>query len=124
MAQPKVERISIPGENQYIPKTKDQIRQIALDNLAGTIYGSWQLAEHDKDIVSVIFLPLSFTNDFHFKGWQRDEITHFYGHIADSLNRSINGRPIFSRFDVINDTDLKRVFKMQKRLSEIEEEDE
>jgi hypothetical protein len=118
-----VERFSIPGDNQYIRKSKEEIRKLALDNMAGSVFGSWQMSEHDFAHASLVFLPLTFSNDFHYKGWQRDEIIHFYGHLSDALNRSVNGMPIFHSFYTINQTDLERVFKMQKLISDIEESD-
>ncbi len=116
-----VERNWFPGENQYVRKSKDDIRQLALDNMAGQVFGSWQMRESDLNVLRVVFLPLIAVNDFHFKAWERDEIIHFYGHLKDSFNRSINGMPCFHTFHVINQSDLERVFKMQKLIAALDE---
>ena len=119
-----IERGFIPGESQYIRKTKDEIRQLALDNMAGSVFGSWQMREHETQYMHMVFLPLIATNDFHIKGWERDEIIHFYGHLTDAINRAINGMPIFHSFYVINQPDLERVFKMMDKIRAINEEDD
>lgn len=116
-----IERGWIDGEKQYVTKTKDEIRQIALDVMTGSAYGSWQMS--DKDHLSMVFLPLIGIDDFVIKGWQRDEVIHFYGHIKDALNRSINGMPIFHSFCVIDQPDLDRVFKMIRLIEQLEEID-
>lgn len=117
----KIERGWIPGDNQYVRKTKDEIRQLALDNMAGQVFGTWQMRESDLSVIRSVFLPLSFINDFIMKGWERDEIMHFYGHLKDSFNRSINGMPCFHSFYVINQSDLERMRKIQTLIAAIEE---
>lgn len=116
-----IERGWIPGGNQYVRKSKDEIRKLALDNIAGSVFGSWQLREYDQSLVRSVFLPLIAIDDFVIKSWERDEIMHVYGHMHDSLNRSINGLPIFHSIYVINQPDLERVFKMQKLIEALDE---
>jgi ribosome biogenesis protein Nip4 len=116
-----IKRGWVPGENQYRRKSKDEIRQLALDNMAGQVFGTWQMRESDLSVIRCVFLPLIAINDFHLKGWERDEIMHFYGHLKDSFSRSINGMPCFHSFHVINQSDLERVFKMQKLIDALDE---
>lgn len=112
---------TVLAENQYVAKTKEEIRKLALDNMAGQVFGSWQMREHEKNHISMVFLPLIAINDFYIKEWERDEIIHLYGHLKDALNRSINGMPIFHTFSVINQSDLERVFKMQRLIEALDE---
>ncbi len=112
---------SFPAENQYITKTKEEIRQLALDNMAGQVFASWQMREHEKNHMSMVFLPLIAINDFHIKSWERDGIIHLYGHMKDAINRSINGMPIFYSCYEINQSDLERVFKMQRLIEALDE---
>lgn len=117
----KLEHGHMGVESQYTPLTKDEVRQLALDNMAGSVFGSWQMSQNDLQHIWCVFLPMIAMNDLHIKALERDEVMHVYGHLSDAINRSINGMPIFHSFKVINADDLKRVNKMQQLIQALEE---
>ena len=71
-------------ESQYVAKPEAEIRQLALDVLAGQVFGTWSLRESDMSSVGMIFMPIMLMGDIQRKALQRDKIVHFYGHMRDS----------------------------------------
>jgi hypothetical protein len=123
MPQKKTEMESgdISAESGYVAHTPEQMRQLAIDVAAGSVFGSWQLPEHDMQHVNLIFMPLMFMDDIMVKEMQRDGAMHFYGHMRDSFDRGINGYPIFMSVRVIDAADCARLNQMLKALEALNE---
>lgn len=107
------------AESEYKPLSVEKVRQLAMDLIAGQVFASWQIAERDQHLLGTIFMPLLFVDELTQKQWQRDGINHLYGHMRDSVMRSINGYPIFHSFGVLDNNDANRVFNMAKKMSSI-----
>ena len=75
-------------DGKYVPKTKEQIKHIAIGMRDGSIFTSMQIHEHDYNLLGSIFMPLIFMNYVQIKSMNLMEITHFYG--------SIPGKPCLS----------------------------
>lgn len=106
-------------ESQYVAKPEAEIRQLALDVLAGQVFGTWSLRESDMSSVGMIFMPIMLMGDIQRKALQRDKIVHFYGHMRDSFERSINGMPMFHAVHMLNAEDTERLNKWIKRLNDV-----
>jgi len=99
------------GDNEYVRKTADEIRQIAFGVVRGDIFASWMLEEHETRMLTSVFMPLMMLNDIQMRGLKRDKIVHFYAYMKDAAPRSINGLPMFFAFSTLNAEDSSRVGK-------------
>ncbi len=110
-------------ESEYKAKPEAEIRQLALDVLSGQVFGSWQLHESERSNIGMVFMPIMLMGDIQRKAMQRDGIVHFYGHMRDSFERSINGMPMFHAVHMLDRSDTERLNKWIKRLNEVMTED-
>jgi len=107
--QIKFETGDIAAEPQYARKTDAEICQLARGIISGAIFGSWSICESDLHLLPCIFMPLSMFNDIHRKILARDGVVHFYGEIVNSVQRSINGLPMFFDMYFLNQEDTDRL---------------
>ncbi len=117
----KVESGEVSGESAYTPLTVTQVKQAAIDLLSGSIFGSWQISEHDRDLIPSIFMPLSFLDTLQAKQMERDGVVHVYGHVRDSV-LAVNGYPCLTSLSMLNQKDYDRIIVFAERLQAMDEE--
>ena len=110
-------------ESQYKAKPEAEIRQLALDVLAGQVFGTWSIHESERSNIGMVFMPIMLMGDIQRKALARDGVVHFYGHMRDSFERSINGMPMFHVVHMLDANDTNRLNKWIKRLNEVMTED-
>lgn len=65
--------------------------QLAIDIRAGKVFGTWQLPDEDRHMVTHIFLPIALMAD---PNWL-DDAQHVYEYLSEANERGINGYPSF-----------------------------
>lgn len=118
--EPQIEIGEItPDKPFYVRRTERAIRELALAIRAGDIFGSWQIHETDKHLMNSIFMGLMFLDTLYVKMMTDADIVHVYGSVStDSFPRSINGYPMFHRFNTIDREDFTRLTSTLKKLEE------
>lgn len=106
-------------QSQYVSKPEAEIRRLALDVLSGQVFGTWSLKKHEMNSIGMIFMPIMLMGDIQRKAIQRDGIVHFYGHMRDSFERSINGLPMFHAVHMLDAADTERLNKWIERLNDV-----
>ena len=102
----------------YVPKTKEEIKDIAMGMREGRIFTSMQIREHDMNLLNVIFLPLVFMDYTQYKSIELMKIVHFYGHIdGGGSGRAINGYPSLFNMGMLNADDAKKVCDMYEKIN-------
>lgn len=91
----------------YKPRTDAEITQLAIDVLAGTVYGTWNQRVFDE--IETVFLVLAFAGKDLAKELERDDILHVYEHISQAGPRSVNGLPSFLSCKFLSRDDSKRL---------------
>jgi hypothetical protein len=119
-----VEEGELGATSEYVRKTNQEIRELALGMRSGTVFGSWMLRDYEKDLLTNVFMPLIFMNDIQHKAIVRDNIAHFYGYLKDAAPRAINGLPIFYSMFMINAEDCLRLKAAGEALEAFMKEDE
>lgn len=119
-----IEEGSLSGESEYTSKSNKEIRELALAIRSGTVFGSWMIPEHSSDMLANVFMPLIFLDDIQRKMLIRNNVTQFYGYLADAAPRSINGMPIFFSMHYLNAEDCTRLTAALKLLEEFMADDE
>ena len=115
----EIESGDTPTENQYQRKTNEEVNELAKQAYRGEVFFSWQVREHDMNLIGSIFMPLFFLDDVTRKEWVRDEVCHFYGFMKDATSRGINGYPCFFGMGVLNKEDSQRIDTRIKEIMEL-----
>lgn len=110
---------SFTAEPRYVPKTDEEIREIAMGIHKNSIFISWQIAEHDAGLLTSIFMPLVFLDDITRKEMMRDGIDVLYSYMSEAVGGSINGYPMFFGFGMLNRADNQRVVDKLNQIREL-----
>lgn len=92
------------------PYTEVELKTIARDLLAGTIFTDRHLREHDSDLLGNIFMPLLFMKHEDSVAMAKTAPGLIFEYISKAGSRSINGYPIFFSFATLSQEQTKRVF--------------
>lgn len=111
------------ADSTYISKSEKELRQLALDVISGQVFGSWSLRESELQHLGMVFMPMMFLDDISRKMLERNKIVHFYGHMKDTFDRSLNGLPLFYSVRVLDQADTERLNVWIKKLQDFMEED-
>jgi hypothetical protein len=89
--------------------TDEELRTFVAAFCDGRIFTSAHLSEHEQgSLLGSVFMPLAFGA---FEDWSETEIEEIgiiYEYLDQAGPRSVNGRPIFMSFRMLNQTDWKR----------------
>lgn len=88
---------------EYVPKTPDEIKQLALGLLAGVVY-TGSMCKSPTEL-RMMFMPLGFVDAETIEAMKSKNIVFFYEHLSNSTPHSINGKPTFLTVNMLNQTD-------------------
>lgn len=104
-----------------MPKTDEELIQLAKDIWAGHVFTSVQCNE--PHLLQMIFLPLTFMSQAQLQQLKDDDVTLFYGHLSDASDRAVNGYPILFKMGMLTRTEQERLAKyieqVQQTMAEI-----
>lgn len=103
-------------ENQVesaIPKTDQELRQIALDLADGKIFCNRHVPPNDSRMLLSIFMILSLMENAN--QWVRDAGL-IYEYLSEAGPRSINGYPMFMSCRKLNIEDTKKMFEYYNEI--------
>lgn len=100
----------------YVRKTDDEIRSLALQLYRGEIFTSMQI--DDPRMIGNVFMPIMFMDDLHKKMLMINGAYCFYANMEDAGPRAINGYPCFFSMMYLDREDAKRLID---KLAVIEE---
>lgn len=94
----------------YSLKTDAECEQIAQNIVAGHIFHSGMISQHEKQhILPMVFMPLAFMDTEAVKSLMEDEIYVIYEYLNKAGPGGVNGYPSFFSMCVLNKTDAERV---------------
>jgi hypothetical protein len=99
----------------YEPKTDEEIKDIALGWMGGSIFTSHNLKPEE---MSMVFMVTMFLDDEGIEGMKTDNITLLYEDLAKALPRGVNGKPMFMSAKMLNQSDHQRLLDTVKKLQE------
>lgn len=107
----------------YIPKTEDEIREIAKGLVNGTYFCDRQIAPQDySHMVGSVFMPLMFMDDGNAKHMMMNDADMLYSEMAGAFPRSTNGYPMFGAFRWLDKSDTIRVIVKYQAIQKAMEE--
>lgn len=93
-----------PALLQNLPEA--DLRKLAVHIAERRVFGTWNIAEHDVDLLSVIFIPLGL-------GARIPSNTgHLYEYYDKAADRGINGYPSFFSCKLISEDDARALFPL------------
>ena len=98
----------------YVPKTDEQLKELAKDIWSGKVFTSNQVQNHND--LHIVFLPLVFMTEKQTSQLKKDKITLLYGHIKHALPRSVNGMPTFGSMGMLNESDHRKLVEIYDRI--------
>ncbi len=105
--------------NSYQPKSKEALKQIALDLVDNKVFTSNQI-EKPCDIGGV-FMPLSFLSKETIDQLQKDNICFFFEYYDQAGSQAINGMPMFFSCDMLNISDYDQMLAYADKIYEAKE---
>lgn len=100
----------------YVPKTHWEIKQLAVDLLAGVVYTGSMCPGPTE--LRLMFLPLGFADEEIIENMKKENIVFFYEHLKNSLV-SIDGKPSFGSVNMLNQTDYDRLIQTIEKVKAV-----
>lgn len=94
----------------YASKSSEALRRLALDVLAGKVWGTWS---HEDAADSFLMLKLAGPEEI--AAMKAAGIVHAYQHLRYAENRSVNGMPVFLSQEMLDQRDAARLFRLLQR---------
>ena len=102
----------------YTSKTDDELKTLAFDMEAGSVFTDRHIDESDTHLFRSVFMPLALMTQSQIDELQKDEIALFYEHVSKAEQRSVNGYPIFMSVQMLDKTDTLRFVEYHKKLKD------
>lgn len=99
-------------------KSDKELKQLAVDILAGKVFGTWNFQDVNEanSLVSSVFMPLAFMSEEDRKKLLSMEVSHFYETMDKAGPRSINGYPMFMSMQTLTSGEWVIVLQHVKEL--------
>lgn len=89
-----------------------ELRKLALEIIEGTVFGTWNVPEHDTGLIGCVFMPLAFGLEL------PPNVAQVYEYISKAESRGVNGYPSFFSCRLMTENDAKRLYPMLQELRE------
>lgn len=104
----------------YTPRTDDEMKQLAIDVMAGRVFGTWNL-EDPKDS-RMVFMPLGLSEPKHLQEMADANVVHFYEYMEKAGPRSCNGYPGFFSMKALDGDDATKLQAIIDKLQAAQDE--
>ncbi len=99
-----------------VPKTDEELKQIAEDLWAGKIFCDRQVQSRRPEDITMVFMVLMFMDKKQLKQLEKDEVDFFYEYMSQATPRGINGMPTFWSVRVLTKPETKRMFEYYEAI--------
>lgn len=99
----------------YVPKTDDEIKQLAFDTMGQKIFWATMIPKEDNRMIHSVFMVLAFMDNESLKPLQ-DIHAIPYEYFAKAGDRSVNGFPMFMSAQYVSLEDYRRMVEKLKLL--------
>lgn len=98
--------------SDYIPKTDEQLRELAVQLVAGQIMTDGYLAaQGDERLITSVFMPLALMSPADLKSLDDEGVAMIYEHVGKAQERAINGYPCFFSFQVLRRGEAEKLLE-------------
>ena len=103
------------------PKTDQELKQLAMGILAGTVFTDRHVPKQDQKLVSSIFMPLIFMDEKSHKDFTEQQPGLLYEDLNKAGPRGVNGYPIFSSMRFLTQEETERLDGFYKELQDFQQ---
>lgn len=100
----------------YVAKTDQELRQLALDTVAGQVFWDWHIDSDDKHTLLSVFKVLLFGGSEWTDEMTKNKIAHVYEYLSEAGPLAVNGRPSFFSVKMINEDDYAKLIPILDEL--------
>lgn len=101
----------------YIPKTDEEIKTIALGLIDGSLFCDRQIRPQERDMMmQMVFMPLIFLGETEIKHMVDNEADMLYSEMKDAMPTGINGYPCFGSFRWLDRSDTAKVLDKYQKI--------
>ena len=102
----------------YETRTDEELKKLAQDFVDKKVFTNLHLDPKDLDALRKSFMVLAFMKEDQYKDLDKYDIICFYEYIDKALPRSIDGNPIFSTVNYLDQTDANKFCEYVDELQE------
>jgi hypothetical protein len=101
----------------YVPKTDDEIKTIALGLVDGSLFTDRHIRSQDREqMMQMVFMPLIFLSETDVKHMVDNEADMLYSEMSEAMPTAINGYPCFGSFRWLNRSDTAKVLDKYQKI--------
>lgn len=100
-------------------KTEQELKQLAIDIVAGKVFGSWCLK--DPDDAMMVFMCIIFLSPEQRKEMEKEGVVHLYEYLDKANPRSVNGLPTFMSMQLLTKNELEILLPFVEQSKEQKE---
>ena len=105
-------------------KTKEELKQIAIDLADGKIFSDRHIREGDSKSIGTVFMPLILGafGDMTEEEQKAGKVTFIYEYLDKAGPRSINGMPCFFSCQILNREETELMFELHEKYVALKKE--
>lgn len=101
-------------ENTHVDRlSAEEIKNLALGIIHGEVFTDRHVPGHMTGMMSMLFMPLAFSNDI---DWIVENVGTIYAYYKDALPRAINGFPVFMTMGLVVKDDSALLWDMVSEM--------
>lgn len=101
-------------------KTKEELKQLALDICEGRVFGSWQI-DREGDL-PMVFMSLMFMSEDQMRDALTREVVDVYEYLDKAGPRSMNGMPCFFSHQELTKQERELLKPLVEKMLKMREE--
>jgi hypothetical protein len=101
-------------------KTKEELKQLAMDIVEGRVFGTWNLSKQEE--IAMSFMALLFAGPEQAQSAIDREVVHIYEYLDKAEPRYVNGKPIFFSHHELTKQEIEVLNPLIDRLQKMREE--
>jgi hypothetical protein len=103
-------------------KAEAELRQLAVDYYDGKVFSDRHIPEHEKHLISAVFMPLALGALSEYDQETTKQISMLYEYIDQAGPRGINGMPIFGSVRILWADEAEKMLKYFEEYKAIKEQ--
>lgn len=108
-------------EEEYTPKTDEELKGVAKDLWAGRIFSDRHInsLKDNPSVLGMVFMPMIFMDNKSRKKLADLKVNFIYEYMNKASPRAVNGMPIFFSCRILTESETKKMFEYYEKFKQI-----
>lgn len=108
-------------EEEYTPKTDEELKGVAKDLWAGRIFSDRHInsLKDNPSVLGMVFMPMIFMDNKSRKKLADLKVNFIYEYMNKASPRAVNGMPIFFSCRILTEPETKKMFEYYEKFKQI-----